>query len=350
MNNLEDNKPLVSVILTAYNRADYITVAIESALAQDYENLEIIVSDNCSTDGTSELIQKYVTDNRVKYYRNDYNIGMIPNFKLATSRAEGEYLTYISSDDYFIEKSFVSESINLINKYPDVLLVLGQFRILNEDTTKIDTDRKPIYHKEFIKGKELFIKSSGMKTLTWAGAVMHLQTFKTLRPFESEATSIDVMSNLKLMLLGNVAFISKPVYMQRVHENSASLKIEIEQAINNFIYITEPYHMALKNNIIPELELDKWKCESSFIYARYTSIKLAPFKDNYKRFMNYFKINFPCGFKKLRTDPKWNILAFFFKRPSFSLKILKLLSKNHYLYLKMLVENGKDTLSERLKL
>ncbi|MBS1757264.1 MAG: glycosyltransferase, partial [Bacteroidetes bacterium] len=52
-------EPLVSIVITSYNRAHYIEEAIRSALAQDYRNLEIIISDNCSTDGSSEIFKKY---------------------------------------------------------------------------------------------------------------------------------------------------------------------------------------------------------------------------------------------------------------------------------------------------
>ena len=79
-----NNLPLVSVIITSYNRAGMISKAIESALMQDYTNLEIIVSDNCSDDDTEKVIVKYLSDPRFRFSRNSENIGMIPNFRKAT--------------------------------------------------------------------------------------------------------------------------------------------------------------------------------------------------------------------------------------------------------------------------
>ena len=60
---LNDN-PLVSVVITSYNRANLIEVAIQSVLAQDYQNLEIIISDNCSTDNTYEVMEKYLSNTK----------------------------------------------------------------------------------------------------------------------------------------------------------------------------------------------------------------------------------------------------------------------------------------------
>ena len=63
--------PLVSVIITSYNCEKYIADAIKSACQQDYNNLEIIVSDNCSTDRSPEIIESFLSDKRIKYFRND---------------------------------------------------------------------------------------------------------------------------------------------------------------------------------------------------------------------------------------------------------------------------------------
>ena len=120
-------KPLVSIIITSFNREKFIEMAIQSALNQDYPNLEIIISDNNSTDNSDTIIKKYMHDKRIKYFVNDVNIGMTPNFKLATEqRAKGEYITYISSDDYLLSDKFISNAVDLINKYPNIVLVIAK--------------------------------------------------------------------------------------------------------------------------------------------------------------------------------------------------------------------------------
>ena len=68
------NLPLVSIIITNYNREKTIARAIESALEQDYHNIEIIISDNCSTDNSHSIISNYIKDKRICYYRNEINL------------------------------------------------------------------------------------------------------------------------------------------------------------------------------------------------------------------------------------------------------------------------------------
>jgi len=92
--------PLVSVLMTAYNREKYIAEAIESVLASTYRNIELIIVDDCSKDDTVQIAKKYeANDARIKVYRNEKNLGDYHNRNKAASYAKGEYLKYVDSDD-----------------------------------------------------------------------------------------------------------------------------------------------------------------------------------------------------------------------------------------------------------
>jgi len=92
--------PLVSILMTAYNREKYIGEAIESVLASSYKNFELIIVDDCSKDSTVTIARHYEsTDARVKVYVNEKNLGDYPNRNQAASLASGKYLKYVDSDD-----------------------------------------------------------------------------------------------------------------------------------------------------------------------------------------------------------------------------------------------------------
>jgi glycosyltransferase involved in cell wall biosynthesis len=95
-----DNKPLVSVLITAYNREKLIVEALESVLECTYRNIEIIVVDDNSKDNTLNVIKEFAArDSRIRYYKNEHNLGDYPNRNKAASYALGEYITYLDSDD-----------------------------------------------------------------------------------------------------------------------------------------------------------------------------------------------------------------------------------------------------------
>lgn len=95
-----NKQPLVSILMTAYNRSQYIAEAIESVLNSSYTKIELIIVDDCSTDNTVEIASSYLErDERIKVFRNKNNLGDYPNRNKAASYAKGKYLKYLDSDD-----------------------------------------------------------------------------------------------------------------------------------------------------------------------------------------------------------------------------------------------------------
>jgi glycosyltransferase involved in cell wall biosynthesis len=93
------NAPLVSVLMTAYNREKYIAEAIESVLASTFQDSELIVVDDASKDSTVEIARRYTADPRVQVHVNETNLGDYPNRNRAAELARGKYLKYVDSDD-----------------------------------------------------------------------------------------------------------------------------------------------------------------------------------------------------------------------------------------------------------
>ena len=95
-----NDSPLVSLLMTSYNREKYIGFAIESVLASTYTNWELIIVDDGSIDKTVEIAQQYEKkDGRIRFYRNEKNLGDYPNRNKAASYAGGKYIKYVDADD-----------------------------------------------------------------------------------------------------------------------------------------------------------------------------------------------------------------------------------------------------------
>lgn len=90
---------LVSIIMPSYNTGQFIAETIESVLAQSYSDWELIIVDDCSTDGTDEVVGQYLTDTRIRYIKNEINSGAAVSRNRALREAKGKWIAFLDSDD-----------------------------------------------------------------------------------------------------------------------------------------------------------------------------------------------------------------------------------------------------------
>lgn len=116
---MSEQQPLVSVLMTAYNRQQYIAAAIESVLASTYTNFELIIVDDGSTDNTVNIAKQYQQqDSRVKVFVNEKNLGDYPNRNKAASYATGKYIKYVDADD-LIYPTGLEQLVTMMEQFPE---------------------------------------------------------------------------------------------------------------------------------------------------------------------------------------------------------------------------------------
>ncbi|HED12515.1 MAG TPA: glycosyltransferase family 2 protein [Gammaproteobacteria bacterium] len=129
--------PLVSIGIPTYNRANgNLLKVVERALAQTYQNVEVIVSDNCSSDHTQELVQS-IEDPRVRYFRQETNIGPNNNFNFCLNQARGEYFLLFHDDD-MIDHDFVETCISSLEPGQSVGAIFTGVRIIDENDSVLE--------------------------------------------------------------------------------------------------------------------------------------------------------------------------------------------------------------------
>lgn len=118
--------PLVSVIITSYNYLHYIVQAIDSVLAQTYPNVEVVVTDNCSTDGTVPALRaRYGNDPRVRIFENAANIGELRNSNRGFELTTGEFVAWLSADDFMFPRH-LERLYSLVEHRPHIDVVYSQ--------------------------------------------------------------------------------------------------------------------------------------------------------------------------------------------------------------------------------
>jgi glycosyltransferase involved in cell wall biosynthesis len=125
--------PAVSICIPVYNGEKYIREAIDSVLTQTYEDFELLISDNDSSDKTQEICTEYSNnDSRIRYIRQTINIGGHRNFIYTTHAARGDLVTWLAHDD-ILEPDFLKLTVQHMNDHPDAVLVASDFEVIDKD-------------------------------------------------------------------------------------------------------------------------------------------------------------------------------------------------------------------------
>jgi glycosyltransferase involved in cell wall biosynthesis len=115
--------PPVSIGMPVYNGAKWLVATVESILSQRYVDFELVISDNASTDATEKMCRQIAAgDQRVRYFRNDTNVGASNNFNLAFKRSRGAFFKWTSCSD-LIAPDYLSKCVPVLSKNPDAVLV-----------------------------------------------------------------------------------------------------------------------------------------------------------------------------------------------------------------------------------
>src|ERR1700722_6330272 len=114
--------PRLSIGLPVYNGENYLAETLDSLLGQSYENFELIISDNASTDGTAGICRSYMKqDSRIRYICQPRNIGLAPNHNFLVGEARGELFKWADHDD-LCARDLLASCVDALDEYPDVVL------------------------------------------------------------------------------------------------------------------------------------------------------------------------------------------------------------------------------------
>ena len=153
--------PRVSILIPTYNRAGTISIALQSALNQDLGHIEVIVSDNDSTDLSLDHIRSF-NDSRIKLIRQDSNIGMALNWIECIKHARGEWIAFLMSDDLFLNNC-IAYRFNLSTFYPDAIVIqsMGMALPLCDLSSALKRDEESYQALEHFSYDEIICMLSG---------------------------------------------------------------------------------------------------------------------------------------------------------------------------------------------
>ncbi len=126
-------KPCLSLGMTLYNAEEFLEETFDSLLSQTFDDFEIVISDNASTDRTEAICQSYMTkDSRIRYVRNQTNLGAAFNYNRTFELSSGKYFKWAASDD-LCEPDYFAKCVAVLDAHPDVVLCYPKTTIINEN-------------------------------------------------------------------------------------------------------------------------------------------------------------------------------------------------------------------------
>ncbi len=220
-------KPLVSVLMTAYNRKKYIAEAIESVIASTYQNWELIIVDDGSKDKTVEISKSFeAKDERIKVYINEKNLGDYPNRNKAASYAKGKYIKYIDADD-MIYPYGLEQLVFYMEQFPEAGYGLCS---LSQDEAKIYPfllSSKEAYKRHYISNKWTFHKAP-------LSSIINKEVFDKVGGFSGKRMVGDFEMWQILSQKQNVVLMPHGIVWYRVHNEQ-----EVQYAKDNPIQMFE---------------------------------------------------------------------------------------------------------------
>ena len=206
------NNPLISILIPTYNNGKYISQAIESVYAQNYDNMEIIVVDDGSADNTKEIVEQYKD---IKYFYTEHKgIPFVRN--LALEKSKGEYIAFLDSDDYWLSEK-LNIQIQYFKEHPDCEIVFTKYKNFFEEE-KIKIDKRAIREKELEAVEYKILPTALIKKTLFEKYGVFDENFQT-----GEDTELIYRMGKK-----GVSFdccIDKVLYMRRLHGNNITLTV-----------------------------------------------------------------------------------------------------------------------------
>lgn len=220
----------VSILIPAYNHEEFVADCIESVLAQDYKNIEVLICDDKSSDKTYEIIRTYEKKLKERFQtviieQNKRNLGISANCNLIWKRATGDYYKFIASDDMLV-KDAISRFVSFFEEHKDVDIVYSNIYEIDKDVKYSDIKKGCLYGKMFNKqqpmGKNLTSLLLGRCFIPAVSVMISKRTRNKYGIFNENLSFEDWEYWLRVSVDGNIQYMHTPTAFYRKLRTSAS--------------------------------------------------------------------------------------------------------------------------------
>jgi glycosyltransferase involved in cell wall biosynthesis len=253
------NEPVVSVLMPTYNYAHYIAEAIQSVLDQTYQDFELIIVDDRSSDNTDDVVKSFLHDKRIKYYKNEKNLGLVGNFNKCLDYAKGKYIKYLLADDKF-DPHLLAKFIPVMEANPGISLATSDNFVFG---IKSKVRKLPLHGLH--KGKDVIFHALKEGRGNWIGeptvVIFRKSAIESVGKFSDKYIClVDLNMWLRLLMTGDCYIIPEPLSYFRQHPKQASSKTNVQNWLDEYNFykdtkVLNPYGLDQKQ--VDTLDIDK---------------------------------------------------------------------------------------------
>ncbi|MGP4067330.1 glycosyltransferase family A protein [Halobacillus sp. B29] len=319
--------PTVSVIIPTFNRKDYLVHTVNSLMEQDYPNLEIIIIDDNSTDGTELLVKEiFYKETRITYHKNKDNLGPGINRKIGfKDHSAGEFILFLDDDDYLIDSNYISKSVNFHYNNPNVSFVAAN--VFYEYTKTNQFKVSPLKLNRITNAQNYFLnfeKPSFPKPVSTLTSLFKRKSLIDMGIDEMNMVN-DASIYLRALLVGDGGFLEDIVGVYRVHGNNITYNLSVDFILEN---LNEK--MIIKKLAVDQYGYDDGKMNIWFeriarntisYYLSNSAEKVSDFTNMYK----WSKYNCPSIYKELKRSYRSHIYKKQLKKLPFAIKTFRYL-------------------------
>jgi glycosyltransferase involved in cell wall biosynthesis len=272
---MNKSNPLVSVIIFTYNQEQYIKQTLEGAFAQTYSPLEIIISDDCSTDANFEIIQqevsKYTGPHNIILNRNQTNLGVGDHVNYALKLSKGDLIVMMGGDDVSFPERTATIFDEWISSDKSIMAFFSNVELIDQDGNHKGKmfDVPPEYtediHDFIRKAKSFKFKSEPLCWLLGCSEAIDRRLLDCFDDIDNRVIQEDAVLAFRALLLGKIKYIDKILVKYRRHGDNIFQPNDVNKVIHllksEFYYKLQWYNDSLKINgspksLIPTLKLE----------------------------------------------------------------------------------------------
>jgi|GEM_PF-6140757 len=307
MHNLQQKSPLFSIAIPTYNRLEFLKRAVASSLAQTYQNFEVVIINNASTDGTKEwLDQLVIREDKIKIVHQVSNVGFVVNVKSILQHIRGEYLVVLSDDDW-LEPEFVTWAVKDFLANENAVLWYCRARLVD-----LSCDELSRLTKLAPANKEVgvdFIKQClmGSRDILFCSTVYKVDTLKKIGGFVGNTTALDYSAWCLCAAHGVVIFNSNVLSNYCLHSQNTLSTFSINEWFATWQEVTDLIVGKLGKSFRYYCACQGFLCFENF-FRRYKKLqhKWKYFCMCYRKYPIFFTIilikRFPMLLIKLLPD------------------------------------------------